>query len=332
MSIVTGLGVYLPAQSHDAAHIARASGIPESVVRDKMGIAAKRVPAHDDHSCAMGVAAGRAALADARVAASDVDVLISIVEEHKEYPVWTAGIKLAQDLGAARAWAYDVGQKCGTAVLALKLAADALKADDAQDCVLIAGGYRNCDLVSYADPNTRFLYNLGAGAGAAVVRRKGAGFRILGSAFHTDGSFSLDVIVPVGGTKQPLDGRNLSEFRLQVPDPAGMKARLEEKSLANFVAVAEQACARSGIAPRDCAYVGVIHMKRSAHEEILRRLDVPRERSIYLEDYGHIGHIDTLLSLKLARDENRFRPGDHCLLMAAGIGYVWNAVCLRYEL
>lgn len=330
MAVIAGLGLYLPQQRHRAADIAAASGLPEDVVRNKLGLHGKTVAGPEDHTNAMGVRAAREALADAGVAAADLDVVISITEEYKEFPVWTAGIKTAHEIGASRAWAFDLGQKCGTGVLALRLASDLIKADGVSR-ILLAGGYRNADLVSYADPNVRFLYNLAAGGGAAVVTRDGTGFEILGSAFRTDGSFSEDVIVPVGGTRAPLTAANASQFRLQVPDPAGMKARLERLSLDNFVAVVEEACARSGLAPRELAYAAVLHMKRSAHEQVLSRLGLPLDRSIYLSDYGHMGQVDPLLSLKLARDQGRLKDGDTCVLMAAGIGYVWNALCVRWR-
>src|ERR1051326_1378804 len=198
MAFIAGLGVYLPARHQTASEIAAASGLPEPVVRDKLGLSRKTLPGPDDHTNAMGVRAARAALADSGVAPEKVDVLISITEEHKEYPVWTAGIRAAYELGATRAYAYDLGQKCGTGILALKQAADLLRADPQVNTVLIAGGYRNSDLVSYADPNVRFLYTPAAGGGAAVVTRSSAklasrgGFEILGSAFRTDGSFSED--------------------------------------------------------------------------------------------------------------------------------------------
>lgn len=327
--ILSGLGIYLPSERHDAAHIAAASGVPVAVVREKLGIVSKTVPGPDDHTNVMGIHAARAALADAGVQASEVDVLIGITEEHKEFPVWTAAIKTAHELGAVNAWAYDIGQKCGTAILALKQAKDLMLADASVNTVLIAGGYRNGDLVDYRDPATRFLNNLAAGGGAAVVTRHGKGFEILGSALRTDGSFSEDVIVPVGGTRTPLTADNLDQFRFQIPDQPGMRARLEEKSLRNFVGVVEDACTRSGFAARDAAYVALLHMKRSAHLEILQRLGVPESRSIYLENYGHVGQIDPLLSLKLARDAGQIKPGDPIILCAAGIGYVWNALCLR---
>lgn len=327
---ITGLGTYLPDGRMTAADIAKASGLPEWVVTDKLGITQKPVPGPGDHTVAMGVRAAEVALTDAGVSASDIDVVISINEEHKDYPVWTSGIKLAHDLGATRAWAYDLGQKCGTAVLALKQARDLIVADDSVNTVLIAGGYRNCDLIDYTDANVRFLFNLGAGGGAAVVQRQGAGHTILGSAIRTDGSFSEDVIVPVGGTRAPLTPDNVHEYRLQVPDPAGMKARLEERSLQHFVGVMEDAMARSDLRTSDIAHVAMLHMKRSAHDEVLRRLQIPHAHSIYLSDYGHLGQVDQILSLCLARDAGTLKRGDHALLVAAGIGYVWNAVCVQW--
>lgn len=328
MAVITGLGIYLPSMHHTAADIAAASGVPEAVIREKMGLHRKTVPGPGDHTNAMGVHAARAALADAGVPAAELDAVMSITEEYKEYPVWTAGIKTAHELGATRAWAFDLGQKCGTAILGLKLARDMIKADGVKN-LLIAGGYRNGDLVAYSDPNVRFLFNLAAGGGAAVVQPDGRGFEILGSAFRTDGSFSEDVIVPVGGTREPLNGRNHSSYRLQVPDPAAMKQRLEQKSLEHFVAVAREACERSGITPSGVAYAAMLHMKRSAHDTVLSRLGIAADRTTYLSDYGHIGQIDPLLSLKLARDQGRLQPGDIALLLAAGIGYVWNAICVR---
>lgn len=327
---ITGLGTYLPTGRVSAAELATTTGLPEWVVTEKLGIVERVVAGQADHPTAMGVWAAEAALADAGVAADAVDVVISITEEYKEYPVWTAGIKLAYDVGATRAYAYDIGQKCGTSVLALKQAHDLLVADDSVDTVLIAGGYRNSDLIDLTDPDVRFMYNLGAGGAACLVQR-GSGHRLLGSSFITDGSFSLDVLVPVGGTKAPLTHDNLSDYRLRVPDPAGMRERLEGASLENFVTVVERAVERSGKTLADIAYLAMLHVKRSAHDYLLERLGVAHERSIYLEHYGHIGQVDQLLSLELARNRGLLQPGELAVLVAAGVGYVWNAIALEWD-
>lgn len=326
---ITGLGTYLPAGRLSAAELAASTGLPEWVVTDKLGIVERVVAGPDDHPTTMGVWAAEAALVDAGVAAEAVDVVISITEEYKEYPVWTAGIKLAYDVGARRAYAFDIGQKCGTSVLALKQAHDLLVADDSVNTVLIAGGYRNSDLIDLTDPEVRFMYNLGAGGAACVVQRE-AGHRLLGSSFITDGSFSLDVLVPVGGTKAPLTHENLADYRLRVPDPVGMRERLEGASLDNFVAVVERAVERSGYTTADIAYLAMLHVKRSAHDYLLERLGVETERSVYLNHYGHIGQVDQVLSLELARNRGLLHQGDLAVLVAAGVGYVWNAIAIEW--
>jgi 3-oxoacyl-[acyl-carrier-protein] synthase-3 len=333
---LTGFATYLPEGRMTAAEIAERSGLPEWVVREKMGITQKPVPGPADHPTMMGVHAARTALQRAGLEPADVDVLISITEEYKEYPVWTAGIKLAHDLGAHRAYAYDIGQKCGTAVLAIKQARDLLVADPDVDTVLIAGGYRNGDLISFEDPTVRFMYNLGAGAAAAVLQRAPAGSgeprgaRVLSSHIITDGSFSLDVLVPVGGTVEPVTKLNADRYRLTVPDPAGMKERLEQKSLDNFVEAVRHAVRKSGRETSAIDYLAMLHVKRSAHDYLLEQLGVPDGKSIYLSDYGHLGQVDQLLSLELAAQQGLLNDGDFVVLVAAGVGYVWNAVCLEW--
>lgn len=326
---VVGIGTYVPSGRLSSAELAAATDLPEWVVREKLGIHQRVLAGPDDHPTAMGVWAAECALKRADLRPDDVDVVISITEEHKEYPVWTAGIKLAYDLGATRAYAYDIGQKCGTTVLALKQARDLLVADESVNTVLVAGGYRNSDLIDFKDPEVRFMYNLGAGGGAAVLQR-GHGHRVLGSSIVTDGSFSLDVLVPVGGTKAPLTAENLGDFRLRVTDPAGMKARLETLSLDNFIVVVERALAASGKSTADIDYLAMLHVKRSAHDYLLGKLGVPAERSVYLEDYGHLGQVDQLLSLALAEERGLLAQGDTAVLVAAGVGYVWNALCLEW--
>lgn len=327
---VTGLGAYVPSGRLSSADLAAATGLPEWVVAEKLGLIERVLPGPDDHPTAMGVWAAQKALEQAQVAPEEVDVVISITEEYKEYPVWTAGIKLAFDLGARRAYAYDLGQKCGTAVLAIKQAHDLLVADPNVNTVLVAGGYRNSDLIDLQDENVRFMYNLGAG-GAAVVVQRGAGHAILGSSIITDGSFSLDVLVPVGGTKQPLSAANLDDYRLQVLDPAGMKARLERNSLENFIAVVKQSLERSSASQDDIDYLATLHMKRSAHDYLLSELRLVEAQSTYLNHYGHLGQVDQVLSLLLAQEDGRLKDGDLAVLVAAGVGYVWNALVLRWS-
>lgn len=119
-------------------------------------------------------------------------------------------------------------------------------------------------------------------------------------------------------------------YRLDVTDPEGMKARLEQKSLQNFLKVIRNSLSKSGYTEEDIDYLAILHMKKSAHDYVLRELGLSSEQSIYLDHYGHIGQIDQILSLELAEKEGKLKPGDIVVLVSAGIGYAWGAVTVRW--
>jgi 3-oxoacyl-[acyl-carrier-protein] synthase-3 len=198
--------------------------------------------------------------------------------------------------------------------------------------VLIAGGYRNGDLVDYRNPRSRFMINLSAGGGAILLRKGYPRNRLLGTSVIVDGSFSLDVIVPAGGTMEPLTAEGIAagRNRLDVPDPEGMKQRLDTLSMQNFLRVIDEALAQSGHTRADIDYLNVLHMKRSAHDFVLRELGLREEQSFYLSEFGHIGQQDQAVSIKKGLETGRLRDGDLMVMVAAGIGYAWGAGVVQW--
>lgn len=329
---IVSTGIYLPKERMSSAEIAEKSGIPREIIESKMGIKQKPIPGPDDHTAYMGTVAAKRAIEKAGIDPKEIDLLIYFGEEHKEYMLWTAGIKIQEEIGATNAYAFDVQQRCGTAVMALKLAKDMMIADDSLNNVLLAGGYRNSDFIDYTNPRTRFMYNLAAGGGAILLKKGYERNRVLEACIITDGSFSEDVAVPVGGTKQPLTAELLQQgrFYLDVMDPQGMKERLEKKSMENFLKVIRESVVKSGYQVEDIDYLAILHMKRSAHDYVLSELGLSQDQSIYLEDYGHIGQIDQILSLELALEQQKIKAGDLVVFVSAGIGYAWDAITLRW--
>jgi 3-oxoacyl-[acyl-carrier-protein] synthase III len=329
---IASIGMYIPQQKMTGAEIAEMAGLPREVVEGKMGILEKSIPGPDDHTCEMGIRAAKVAIERAKIDPLSIDLIIYIGEEHKEYPLWTSGIKLQEEIGAKNAWAFDTALRCGTTIMALKVARDMMIADASIKTVLIAGGYRNVDFIDYQNPRTRFMYNLAAGGGAIILKRDTEANLLLQSHLMTDGSFSEDVVVPAGGTKQPTTIETIKNrlHYLDVPDPEGMKKRLDEKSMMNFLKVIRESLAKSGYTEKDIDYLGILHMKRSAHDFVLRELGLSPEQSIYLDHYGHIGQIDQILSLELALEQGKVKDGSIVVLVSAGIGYAWGTTTIQW--
>jgi 3-oxoacyl-[acyl-carrier-protein] synthase-3 len=109
-----------------------------------------------------------------------------------------------------------------------------------------------------------------------------------------------------------------------------MKARLNEVSMPNWLACIDKALAKSGATRADIDFLNVLHFKRSMHASLLETLDLGIEQSVYLENYGHLGQVDLMLSIHEGLRQGRLKDGDLMVAIAAGIGYVWGATVVRW--
>lgn len=319
--------VWLPEGFEDSAFIAKETGVPEKVVREKMGIIRKCRASADMHPGEMAVRAAQKVLKD--IDPLSVDMVIWTGSEYKDYIVWTAGIYVQRELGLKNAYAFDISARCGNKILGLQVAKSMMLSNPNLKRVLLCGGHRTGDLVNYKDPNSRFLNNLSDG-GSAMLLERGDDNPLLESSIITDGDFTHDVIVPAGGTKNPTRNHpDTSLTYLQVPDMDGMRVRLEARSIQNFLKVIREASSQSMSRPID--YLALLHMKKSAHDAILAPLELLQQQSIYLDHYGHFGAPDQVLSLGLAEKRGLLKKGDHVTFASAGIGYMWSAMSMRWD-
>ena len=325
--VIKKAAVWLPEGYEDSAFIAKETGVPEKVVREKMGIVRKCRASADMHPGEMAVRAARKVLKG--IDPLSVDMVIWTGSEYKDYIVWTAGIFVQRELGLKNAHAFDISARCGNKILGLHLAKSLMQTNPNLKRVLLCGGHRTGDLVNYKDANARFLNNLSDG-GSAMLLERGENNPLLESSIITDGDFTHDVIVPAGGTKNPTRlNPNPSLTFLQVPDIEGMRVRLEERSIQNFLKVIREASSKSMNKPID--YLALLHMKKSAHDTIVEQMELKPTQSIYLDHYGHFGAPDQVLSLGLAEKRGLLKKGDHVVFASAGIGYMWSAMSMRWD-
>ncbi len=335
---VTGLGTYLPDRRHSGADIAERSGIPVDVVTEKMGVREKRVPPpDDDHATDMCVAAAREALDEADCDPADLDLVLYHGSEYKDHVVWSAAAAIADALGATDAYATESYTLCAGWPVAVRGVRAQLATGDI-DRALLVGASREEDLVDYENERSSFMFNFGSGACATVLERLPTATDpralVRESAAVTDGSFADDVVMPAGGSRQPPTHGTVEAglHTLDVPDPDGMKERLGEVSLENFLAVADDALARSGYDRDDVDFLALVHMKRSFHAALVDALGLDPDRdAYYLDEYGHVQSVDQVLAMDAGVDEGLLAAGDVVLCLAAGTGYTWAGTVLDWR-
>ena len=328
---ILGHATWLPKTTMTAADLAAATGIPENVIALKFGVKTKPVAGPGETTAFMGLAAARKALDAAGIEGAAVDLVIWCGGQHKDYPCWLAGLYVADQIGAKKAWSFDMEAMCGSMMAALDVAKSLMLTHLELDTVLLVSGYRNNDLIDLSVPETRFMLDIGSG-GSAVVLRKNAGRNaVLASSFRGDGSLSEMCIVPALGAKAwPPAPEDVGRAHFVVPDEEAFKKKLGEVTMPNFYAVIREAVKLSGWPENGIDYLAILHFKKSAHDAVLAELDLKPDQSTYLDDYGHLGQNDQVLSLELGLGSGKIRDGSRVVFVGAGLGFVWAATAIQW--
>lgn len=327
---IVGFGTYFPSSIETAADLAPRTGIPESVLREKMGIRQRHVAGEADSVTAMATQAACKALDMAAVEPEKINLVISHGSEYKDHLVWNAAAKIQHNIGAVNAYAFEMYALCAGAPIAMNTARAMMQSDPRLEYVLLAAGSRENDLINFRNERSRFMFNFGAGGGAMLLKRGAEKNLVLGASAFTDGSLSESVVLTMEASEGQGDYVGDLRGRLDVTDTQYMADRLGAVSLDNFVRVIREAVEQSGASLSDVRFVGITHMKRSFYTQILEAVGLTPEQSVYLEDYGHVQSVDQVLSIELGLAQGKIHPGDLIVLAGAGTGYTWSAVAVRW--
>ena len=139
--------------------------------------------------------------------------------------------------------------------------------------------------------------------------------RVLGAHMIVDGSMSKHVIVPASGTvKFPTpEAVANDEFYFDLVEPEAMKNQLNAVSMDIGFSVSMKPCVSrvsSRTAPytrADLDFLNMVLIKPSGHREMLSRLGLTEEQSVYLSEYGHTGEQDAMFSIKEGIKQGRLR-------------------------
>jgi 3-oxoacyl-[acyl-carrier-protein] synthase-3 len=278
--------------------------VDELWIERRTGTSVRHFVAQGERLSDLASAAGAAALAQAGVAAAELDLVVVATTSADELSPHTATF-VAGALGAGRAGAIDVSAACVGFLSALALAVGMLESGRAQHALVIGADA----LSRYLDPDDRGSAMLfGDGAGAAVVSA-------------TDGPSDVGpVILGSDPSDGPLIHLGRDELLIRMDGPSVYK-----RAVAVMTDVAREAVAGAGLTLADVDLF-VFHQ---ANGRILRavgqRLQLPEERvAAYVDRYANTSAASLPIALAAAAEEGRLRPGSRVLLAAFGAGLVWG--------
>ena len=324
---IVSYGLYLPNGFEDADEIAQRAGLKTETVR-VLGIERKFLPSPNDQPIPMAVKAAKHAFEKASgVAPQDIDVVLWIGEEYKDYITQTASIRLQEEVGCRNAWAFDLIGQGVTSLVGLRMARDLMIGDASVNTVLLAGGTRNVDLIDYANPDTHFLLAASASGGAMILKRDHPENHLLETAFCVDAEMADAVYVPAGGTEIPFSEDNLSSALMyfQVTQPEKLAEYLKKRWASALSGIAKKVLPDK---PPD--YLALRHLSVNDRQRVLDALNLNSDQSLSLAEWGHHGPNDVIISLDLALKTGAFREGSLVVMVSGSIGFSYGAALVRW--
>ena len=322
---IVGTGMFVPERVMTNADFARIVDTTDEWIVQRTGIRERRIAEHGQATSDLAVEAARAALADARVAPDEVDlVLCATITADNTLPATACWIQ--HRLGCTGAGACDLTAACSGHLYALAQARAAILAGQART-VLVVSAETLSKITDYSDRSTCVLF--GDGAGAAVVQASDepdAG--ILYTTLYADGSGGDLMLLPAGGSRQPASHETIDQ-RLHY-----MKIRGREVfkfAVLKMEELIEECLKECGLTVSEVRLIIPHQVNRRIIDAATGRLGFPPDK-VYLniDKYGNTGGASVAIAHDEARRQGLLRPGDVAMLIAFGGGLTWAGAVVRH--
>jgi 3-oxoacyl-[acyl-carrier-protein] synthase-3 len=265
--------------------------------------------------------AGRQAMARAKVAPEDIDLIIVSTDTPDQPSPATAAV-VQFKLGAKRAGVFDINTACSGFVTALDIGTKYLLADHSLRHILVIGAYGMSRYIDWTDKNTATLFADGAGAVVLSASDK-PGF--LGTTLWADGSMWDALGIFAGGTAKPAGGevRPVVKFVRKLPKTFNIEhwpRMLRETSVKAKV-------------PLEAVKLFIFsQLNLRAIEEVMQSIGQPMTKTHWvMNKWGYTGSGCIPMTLDDAVEQGRLAPGDVVAFCASGGGvsmasafFEWN--------
>lgn len=320
-TVVKGCGGYLPERVLTNADLAKIVDTNDEWITARTGIKERRIAAPGELTSAMGVAAARAALADAKMNPEDIDLIILATSTPDQTFPATA-VTIQADLGITAGAAFDVQAVCSGFVFAMVTADNYLRSGDFRRALVI-GAEAFSRILDWNDRTTCVLF--GDGAGALVVEaemQNGATTDrgVLASCLRSDGRYRDKLYVDGG----PSSTGTVGQVRMDGPE-------VFRHAVTKISEVIDATLRKGGYQASDIDWFVPHQANKRILDGAARKLGLDPERIIITVDkHANTSAASIPLALDSGCQDGRIKPGDLVLMEAMGGGFTWGAVLVRW--
>lgn len=318
-AVIRGSGSALPAQVVTNADLAERVDTTDEWIVERTGIRQRYIAGEGETTSTLATSAARAALADAGIDASQIDLIVlATATPDNTFPA--TATKVQNALGCNGGIAFDVAAVCSGFLYALATADSMLRTGLASRALVI-GAETFSRILDWEDRTTCVLFGDGAGAVVleAVEEDAAAGAGIVASRLHADGA-QHDLLYVDGG---PSSTQTVGHLR--------MKGReVFRHAVVNLAEVLGEVLEDAGVSSDDIDWVVPHQANKRILDATAKKLGIPDEKVIVTVDqHANTSAASVPLAFDVARKDGRIKPGDLVMFEAMGGGFTWGACLAR---
>ena len=315
-SVVVGVGSALPKRRVDNEELAQQVDTTDQWIVERTGIRSRYIAGEGETTATLATDAARKALADAGIAATEVDLIVlATATPDQTFP--SSATKVQAALGIDDCVAFDVHAVCTGFLYAVSVADAMIRAGTGRTALVI-GAETFSRILDWEDRTTCVLF--GDGAGALVLRAEEGERGILATKLHADGRHN-DLLFVDGG---PSTTGTVGKLR--------MKGReVFRHAVVNLAGVLGEVLSATDLTSDDVDWVVPHQANARILDATAKKLGLPSEKVVVTVDrHANTSAASVPLALDAAVKDGRIKRGDIIVLEAMGGGFTWGAAVLRY--
>jgi len=320
-SVVLGYGSYLPARILSNDELVKSVQTTDEWIVQRTGIRERHIAAAGELTSGLALHAARAAIANARIEANSIDLIVLATSTPDQTFPATA-VTVQAGLGITRGTAFDLQAVCSGFIFALSVV-DAMLKSGAYKRALVIGAETFSRILDWNDRTTCVLF--GDGAGAWVVEAQpqpgtSADRGILTTHLRSDGRHKSKLYVDGG----PSSTQTVGHLRMEGRE-------VFKHAVAMITDVIHDAFKATGTSAADIDWFVPHQANKRIIDGSAHKLGIAPEKVVVTVDrHGNTSAASIPLALADAVADRRIKRGNLILLEAMGGGFTWGSALLRW--